>query len=162
MNGFIRFGSNATKRPCGRRIRNTSPAQRDGSGKWWATPLNRTPSKPAFANGRTPALATPLQDFYAGMLAPTDRDELPADVEAGALVACAAQEMRKSAGTAAEIDDSRTGAEPAQLDECINEARARLRREYVVLVRIGMGIEEGNLALLVLLRTVPHACFRAH
>jgi hypothetical protein len=29
-------------------------------------------------------------------------------------------------------------------------------------VRIGMGIEEGNLALLVLLRTVPHACFRAH
>ena len=23
-------------------------------------------------------------------------------------------------------------------------------------------IEEGNLALLVLLRTVPHACFRAH
>ena len=61
-----------------------------------------------------------------------------------------------------EPTDPRTGAKPAQLDECIDEARARLRREYGILVRISMGIEEGNLALLVLLRTVPHACFRAH
>ena len=56
------------------------------------------------------ALDIPLQEFYAGMLAPADLDELAADVEAGDLVACAAQEMRKSAGTAAEIDDSRTDA----------------------------------------------------
>ena len=96
------------------------------------------------------ALDVPLQEFYAGMLAPADLDELAADVEASDLVARAAQEMRKSAGTAAKIDDPRTGAKPAQLDECIDEARARLRREYVILVRIGMGIEEGNLALLVL------------
>src|SRR4029077_2194623 len=60
-------------------------------------------------------------------------------------------EMRKSAGTAAEIDDSRTSAQSAQLDECIDEARARLRREYVILVRIGMGIEKRDLLTLVLL-----------
>ena len=54
------------------------------------------------------ALDVPLQEFYAGMLAPADLDELAADVEAGDLVARAAQEMGKSAGTAAEIDDPRT------------------------------------------------------
>ena len=35
----MRLGSKATNLPPGRRMRNTSAAQRKGSGKWWTSPL---------------------------------------------------------------------------------------------------------------------------
>src|SRR4029077_19590404 len=74
----------------------------------------------------------------------------PAAVEAGAR-----EQRGKRARAAAEIDDPRAGRQLCQLDERVDEARARLRREHVVVVRGGVAVEERDLLLLVL-RLILH------
>ena len=81
MNGFIRLGSKARKRPRGRSTRKVSAAQGEGSGKWCTTPLNSAPSKLSEANGRcsmSPAtkamwgcLRRPTASNFALMSTPT-------------------------------------------------------------------------------------------
>src|SRR5262249_57319910 len=66
-------------------------------------------------------------------------------VEAGAR-----EQRGKRARAAAEIDHPRAAWKAGQLDERVDQARARLRREHVVVVRGGVAVEERNLLLLVL------------
>jgi len=76
------------------------------------------------------------------MLAAADREQFRADVETDAVVAGAREQPGKRAGAAAEVDDARRRLKPGQPHERIDDARARLRREDVVVVRGGMAVEE--------------------
>src|SRR5438034_75342 len=84
------------------------------------------------------------------MLAAADRDELGGNVEPDAVEAGAREQRGKRARAAAEIDHPRAAWKAGQLDERVDEARARLRREHVVVVRGGVAVEERDLLLLVL------------
>src|SRR5262249_39129024 len=86
------------------------------------------------------------------MLAPPDRDELGGNVEPDAVKAGAREQRGERARAAAEIDHARAGLKAGQLDERVDETRARLRREHVVVVRGGVAVEERDLFLLVLRR----------
>src|SRR5258708_24421383 len=89
-------------------------------------------------------------EFDPRMLAPPDLQQFGADVETDAVVAGARDQRREGAGAAAEIDDPRAGLQPRELDERLDEARARLRGEHVVVVGRSMAVEERDLFLLVL------------
>src|SRR5262249_60382154 len=83
----------------------------------------------------------------ARVLAAADLEQLRADVEADAVVARARQQRGEGTGAAAEIDDARAGGKLGELDERIDDARARLRLEHIVIVRGGMTVEEGDFLL---------------
>src|SRR5262249_61727676 len=89
-------------------------------------------------------------DLEARVLAAADLEQLRADVEADAVVAGARQQRAERAGAAAEVDDARAAGQLGELDERIDDARARLRLEHVVVVSGGMAVEEGDFFLLVL------------
>src|SRR5215468_8269181 len=93
------------------------------------------------------------------MLAAPDRDELAGNVEPDAVKAGAREQRGERARAAAEVDHARAGLKLGQLDERVDEARARLRREHVVVVRGGVAVEERDLLLLVL-RGSGHALVR--
>ena len=93
---------------------------------------------------------SPSMNSITGILAPPDRDQFGADVEPDAVVAGAREELGEDAGAAAEIGDARARLQPGELDERVDQALARLRREHVVIVRSSVAIEERDLFLFVL------------
>ena len=96
-----------------------------------------------------------FEKFDTGMLASTDRDQFGADVEPHAIIAGAREQGGEGARPASEIGHARAGLQPREPHERVDQTRARLRREYVVVVRGGMSVEEGDLFLFVL-------CWRGH
>ena len=84
-----------------------------------------------------------------------DRDQFGADVEPDAFIAGAREQGGEGARPASEIGDARAGRQPREPHERVDQPRARLRREYVVVVRGRMSVEERNLFLFVL-------CWRGH
>src|SRR4029077_17720836 len=99
-----------------------------------------------------------FEEFDIGMLAPSDRDQFGADVEAHAVVARARQQGGEGAGPAAEIGYARAGWQSRQSHERVDQALARLWREHVVIVRGGMTIEERDLFLFVLCFVLHRIC----
>jgi len=98
------------------------------------------------------ALDVAGDEFDPRMLAPPDRDELGGNVEPDAVEAGAREQRGKRTGAAAEIDHPRAGRKPGELDERVDQTRARLRCEHVVVVRGGVAVEERDLLLFVLRR----------
>src|SRR5262249_13138741 len=90
-----------------------------------------------------------------GRLAAPDGGELGGKAEPDAVKAGAGEQGGERARAAAEIDHARAGLKLGELDERVDEARARLRREHVVVVRGGVAVEERDLLLLVL-RLILH------
>src|SRR2546430_7818125 len=84
------------------------------------------------------------------MLAAPDRDELSGKSEPDAVEAGPREQRGERARAAAEIDHPCAGGEPGQLYERVDEARARLRREHVVVVRGGVADEESHLPFFFL------------
>ena len=93
-----------------------------------------------------------LDEFDRGIFAASDRDQFGADVEPDAVIAFAREQRGERAGAAAEIGDPRAGLEPAQFDERVDQAGARLRRKDIVVVGRRMTVEERDFFLLVLLQ----------
>ena len=102
--------------------------------------------------GKRQALDVAGDEFDLRMLAVPDRGELGGNVEPDAVKTGAREQRGERPRAAAEIDHPRPGSKPGELDERIDETRARLRREHVVVVRGGVAIEERDLFLLILRR----------
>ena len=79
-----------------------------------------------------------FEELDVGMLAATNRDQFGADVEPDAIIAGAREQGGEGARPAAEIGHARAGLQPREPHERVDQTRARLRREYVVVVRGGM------------------------
>ena len=109
-----------------------------------------------FVAGDIERLPFPAASFDGALLSGVvhhfpDRDELGGNVEPDAVEAGAREQRGERARAAAEIDHACAGRQLCQLYERIDQARARLRREHVVVVRGGVAVEERDLFLLVLL-----------
>ena len=89
------------------------------------------------------------------MLAPSDRDQFGADVEAHAVVARARKQGGEGAGFRSRDRPRARRVSVPSSHKHVDQALARLRRKNVVIVRGGMTIEEGDLFLFVL-------CFILH
>ena len=89
-----------------------------------------------------------FEEFDMGIFAAADRDQLGADVEPDADVACARKQRGERPRSAAEVGHPRAGLEVGQTHERVDDPLARLRREYVVIVRGGMTVEERDLFCL--------------
>src|SRR5262249_274470 len=89
----------------------------------------------------------------------TDLDQLGADIEPDANVACPRKQRGERPRPAAEIDHPRARLEASQTHERIDDPLARLRREYVVIVRHPMTLPAPHLFLplfLLGLRLILH------
>src|SRR5262249_60400994 len=104
---------------------------------------------------KRPALDGAGDERDVRMPAAPDGDELGGNVEPDAVEAGAREQRGKRPRAAAEIDHPGAGRKSGELDERVDEARARLRREHVVVVRGGGAGQETGPPLLCLPRGGP-------
>ena len=107
--------------------------------------------------GKRQVLDVAFDEFDLGIFAPSDREQLGADVEPDAVVAGAREQRVKAPEPQPRSATRAPGSSPLRRTKAVDQARARLRREHVVVVRRRMARRRTRFpfACLVAMRNPP-------